>query len=73
MRSLFERSRDEHFPLEIIYLSDRQQLSQRKIHVQEVSEHTIRAYCFLRKQTRLFKMANILSVQSLQQREPHIS
>jgi predicted DNA-binding transcriptional regulator YafY len=62
MNALFQRSMDEHLPLEMIYLSKNQQLSQREMIVKEMNGDTIRAYCLLRKQIRTFRIENILSV-----------
>jgi predicted DNA-binding transcriptional regulator YafY len=62
MNGLFQRSMEEHIPLEMIYLSDNQQLSQRKLIVKEMNGDTIRAYCLLRKQIRTFRIENILSI-----------
>ncbi|WML43415.1 hypothetical protein [Neobacillus sp. PS3-40] len=62
MNGLFQRSMEEHIPLEMIYLSENQQLSQRKLIVKEMNGDTIRAYCLLRKQIRTFRIENILSI-----------
>jgi len=68
MKSLHEKQ-----PLEIIYISEKQSITQRTILVNEINSHNIRAYCFLRNQNRLFKINNILSVFPKKQKEPHIS
>jgi predicted DNA-binding transcriptional regulator YafY len=62
MEGIFLRSIEENIPLEMIYLSDDNQLSQRKLIVKEVDEEYIRAYCLLRKQIRTFRRQNILSI-----------
>lgn len=62
MEGLLYRSIEEHIPLEMIYLSENQQLSQRKLIVKEVNDEYIRAYCLLRKQVRTFRRENILSI-----------
>lgn len=64
---------NEKQPIQIIYLSDKQKITQRTILVTEINPHTIRAYCFLRKQRRLFKIINILSAFPIKQKEPNIS
>jgi len=61
MNGLFLRSLEEKVPLEIIYLSADQQLSQRKCIVKEVNDEYIRAYCLLRRQMRTFRVDHILS------------
>jgi predicted DNA-binding transcriptional regulator YafY len=62
MEGIFLRSIEENIPLEMIYLSDDNQLSQRKLIVKEVNAEYIRAYCLLRKQIRTFRRQNILSI-----------
>jgi predicted DNA-binding transcriptional regulator YafY len=62
MDGLLLRSIEENFPLEMIYLSQDQQISQRKLLVKEVNDEYIRAYCLLRKQIRTFRRENILSI-----------
>ena len=62
MDGLFIRSIEENIPLEMIYLADNQELSQRTLIVKEVNDEYVRAYCLLRKQMRTFKRENILSI-----------
>jgi len=62
MDGLLIRSIEEHIPLEIIYLADSQEFSQRKLIVKEVNDDYIRAFCLTRKQIRTFKRENILSI-----------
>jgi predicted DNA-binding transcriptional regulator YafY len=62
MNGLFQRSIEDHLPLEMIYLSENKLLSQRKLIVKEMDGDTIRAYCLLRKQMRTFRIENILSI-----------
>lgn len=73
MQRALLKALNEKQPLEIIYLSDKQKITQRTIIVNEINPHTIRAYCFLRKQSRLFKINNFLSVFPIKQKEPYIS
>ncbi|SHT00644.1 Uncharacterised protein [Mycobacteroides abscessus subsp. abscessus] len=73
MQRALIKALNEKQPLEIIYLSDKQKITQRTIIVNEINPHTIRAYCFLRKQRRLFKINNILSIFPIKQKEPNIS
>ena len=56
------RSIEENIPIEMIYLSKGQQISQRKLLVKEVNDEYIRAYCLLRNQIRTFRRENILSI-----------
>lgn len=62
MDALFLRSIEENIPLEMIYLSETNELSQRKLIIKEVNEEYIRAYCLLRRQVRTFRRNNILSI-----------
>lgn len=62
MDGLLMRAIEENIPLEMIYLSEDQQISQRKLLVKEVNDEYIRAYCLLRKQIRTFRRENILSL-----------
>lgn len=73
MHRLLMKSLQEKQPVEIIYISDKQHITQRIILVNEIKPHYIKAYCFLRKQNRLFKIYNILSVSPKKQKEPYIS
>ncbi|MEH7117373.1 hypothetical protein V7128_08120 [Neobacillus vireti] len=62
MDGILIRSIEEHMPIEMIYLAENQELSQRKLIVKEINDNYIRAYCLLRKQMRTFKRENILSI-----------
>ena len=62
MNGLLLRSIEENIPLEMIYLSEDQQISQRKLLVKEMNDEYIRAYCLLCKQIRTFRRENILSI-----------
>ncbi|WP_223592782.1 hypothetical protein [Neobacillus bataviensis] len=62
MDGLLMRSIEENIPLEMIYLAENQELSQRSLIVKEISDEYIRAYCLLRKQIRTFRRENILSI-----------
>jgi predicted DNA-binding transcriptional regulator YafY len=62
MNNLLLRSKNENLPLEIIYLSEDHEFSQRKLIVKEINDEYIRAYCLLRKQMRTFRVDNILSI-----------
>ncbi|WP_394235352.1 hypothetical protein [Niallia oryzisoli] len=67
MKLLINKSLTEQIPIEMIYLSDKQQFTQRKIVVHQVDGEYIRAYCFLRNQNRIFKLKNILSLMPVRQ------
>lgn len=65
MKGLLRRAANSGEKLEIIYLSNSHQLSQRIVKVISMSETTIQAYCYLKNQYRTFKRANILSAAPL--------
>lgn len=62
MKSFLTKSYLNKIPVEIMYISNNGQISQRTISIQDINETTIRAYCHLRKTQRVFKLDNILSV-----------
>lgn len=62
MNGLLVRALESKEKLEIIYLSNSNEISQRKIRVIEVNKQSVKAYCFLRKQYRIFSLNNILSI-----------
>lgn len=62
MNGLLERALESGEVLEMIYLSEKSEISQRRISVVDVSPGIIKAYCFLRKKQRSFKRSNILSI-----------
>jgi len=62
MNVLLKRAVETGEMLEMIYLSEKGELSQRKIKVLAFSNESIRAFCMLRHKQRVFKSANILSI-----------
>ncbi|MFC0271143.1 hypothetical protein ACFFIX_06715 [Metabacillus herbersteinensis] len=61
MNGLLLTSKEEQMPIEIMYMSNKGEISHRKVIVKGIQEDTIRGYCLTRRQTRLFKRSNILS------------
>jgi predicted DNA-binding transcriptional regulator YafY len=49
-------------PVDIIYLSNSGEVSQRTITICDIQDSKIKAYCHLRKTQRVFKLENILSI-----------
>ncbi|MCJ8008132.1 hypothetical protein ACFFF5_10880 [Lederbergia wuyishanensis] len=47
--------------LELIYINNDSQLSQRIIKVLAVTDKAVKAYCYTKRQFRTFKLENILS------------
>ncbi|MEM5012050.1 hypothetical protein WKH57_15120 [Niallia taxi] len=62
MNGLLKRAVESNEVLEMIYLSDKGEISQRRIQVIKVYEESFTAYCFARKQQRTFKLTNVLSI-----------
>lgn len=62
MNGLLKRALESGEILEMIYLSSKNEISQRKIKVTDIYSDTFRAYCFTRQQPRIFKISNVLSI-----------
>ena len=62
MKSFLSRCQLNKIPVEIMYISNNGQVSQRTISIKDINEVTFRAYCHLRKTQRVFKLENVLSV-----------
>lgn len=62
MNYLLKKAAESGEILEMIYLSNKGEISQRRIKVISVSEQTFTAFCYLRKKRRVFKQTNILSI-----------
>ena len=65
MTNLINRSFMDKKPIEIIYLNNKGEITQRVIRVTNTSDDSIKAYCYKKKQVRTFKQLNILSVGKL--------
>lgn len=68
MKGILLRAADSKNPLELIYINNDNQISQRIIKVLGVNDNQIKAYCYTRRQFRTFKLDNILSVAPHRQR-----
>ncbi|GIN64381.1 hypothetical protein J27TS8_43740 [Robertmurraya siralis] len=73
MSKLLTKSLEEQIPVEMIYISSSNQITQRKIIVKEINGSMVRAYCFMRRQTRLFKIEQILSLMPVRTFHKEIS
>ncbi|MGG1571826.1 hypothetical protein [Fictibacillus sp. NRS-1165] len=62
MNRLLARCVSERSPFTMIYQSGAGQLTQRYVFPISCDGDTLTAYCCLRKQIRMFKLSNILSV-----------
>lgn len=61
MNVLLQKSKEEKFPIEIIYISNTGEITQRTIIVKVIQSEYIQAFCLLKQQPRLFNRSNILS------------
>lgn len=62
MKGLLMRAAETGEELEMIYQDNKGNISHRKIKVLTVNEDSFRAYCFIRRQQRTFKLNNTLSI-----------
>lgn len=65
MNGILKRAMDNHQPVELIYYGANHKLSQRVVRIISISDTHINAYCFTKRQLRIFRKENILSCQSL--------
>ena len=62
MKGLLFRAAGSGEVLEMIYQDDKGNLSQRRIKVLTLNDESFKAFCYIRKQQRTFKLGNILSI-----------
>jgi predicted DNA-binding transcriptional regulator YafY len=62
MKGILYRSMEKNMAIQVIYLSGKNKLTHRKILVKDINGTTVLAYCFTRRQMRIFKLENILSL-----------
>jgi predicted DNA-binding transcriptional regulator YafY len=65
MKGLLLNAAETGERLEMIYICNKNELSQRTIKVLEVQEYEFKAYYYTRKQFRTFKISNVLSIGHL--------
>lgn len=61
MRDNLIKAMETNDEVDIIYLAKNGQVSQRRIKVLQINEDLIKAYCYLRRSNRTFKITNILA------------
>ncbi|MGM0873367.1 MAG: hypothetical protein ACQEWV_00960 [Bacillota bacterium] len=61
MKQYLNLSIEKQVPIEIIYLSQGGEFSQRKVLVKKINAEKMMAYCYLRNQIRTFSLDRILS------------
>lgn len=52
-------------PIEIIYVDRNKHFTKRRIKLKEISGEVVKAYCYARHATRIFKVENILAAVSV--------
>ena len=62
MRNQLLKSVEYNESLEMMYLAADGQISKRRINILQVGEVSFRAYCFLRKSKRTFRIDNVLAL-----------
>ncbi|MBP1969116.1 putative DNA-binding transcriptional regulator YafY [Virgibacillus natechei] len=68
MKGLLTRSVESKEKMVIFYIDSRGQVTQRYIRVLQVNDGLILAYCYYRKEVRVFKLDNILSAGPIKKR-----
>ncbi|WP_202080055.1 hypothetical protein [Caldalkalibacillus salinus] len=63
IRHLLEKAHEKHVPVDIMYMDQRQNITQRTIFVKTVGEEHVEAFCLLRHKHRTFQLDKVLAVQ----------
>ncbi len=69
MRIELVKSMERNHVLDMMYMAKDGAISKRRIKVMQVGEVSFRAYCYLRKSRRTFKIDNILALVPITSRE----
>lgn len=69
MRTKLINSMKYSEPLDMIYIANNGVISKRRVKVIQIEEGIFRAYCYLRKSTRTFKIDNVLALVPVIQTE----
>jgi len=64
VNGILKRAMENHQPVELIYYGANHKISQRVVRIVYISDTHIKAYCFTKRQLRMFRKENILSCQS---------
>lgn len=73
MFGILKNALENRTPVEMIYMSGKGDITQRIISVYDVNEKHIKAFCHTKKQIRIFKIENILSVMPYKQKRKFVS
>ena len=69
MRNQLMKSMKYGESLDMMYISNGGVISKRRIEVLHINDDTFRAYCYLRKSQRTFRIDNVLALVPVIQRE----
>ncbi|MCG3087649.1 WYL domain-containing protein [Sporosarcina cyprini] len=69
MRNELLKLCERHELADMIYMRADGQLTKRRVEILSIGVNTFIAYCFLRKERRMFKIDRVLSVQRVLYRE----
>lgn len=69
MRINLMKSMDRNDVLDMIYLAKDGVISKRRIKVLQVNDNSFKAYCYLRRSSRTFRIDNILALVPVIMRE----
>ncbi|WOV87411.1 transcriptional regulator [Sporosarcina oncorhynchi] len=70
MRQQLLKIYQRHELADMIYIGADGSLTKRRIHILSITNHSFKAYCYLRRSKRTFKIDRVLSVQQVVNREP---
>jgi len=62
IKYILKKSLEDNIIIKIIYNKD-DVITKRSIEVKEINQNRVKAYCYLRKDIRYFKIENILSAE----------
>ncbi|MGM8365856.1 WYL domain-containing protein [Virgibacillus sp. W0181] len=68
MKKVIKRAVQSKEKIDMIYLSNDNQVSRRVIRVLTVADYYVKAYCYSKRKVRTFKLDNILSIASIRNR-----
>ncbi|EJS72890.1 hypothetical protein [Bacillus cereus] len=69
MNHLLKYSLNQKIPIELIYLKESGDFSQRTVIVRKIYEDRILVYCMQKQQVRMLKLVNILSIDRVRKRQ----
>lgn len=68
MHGILSTAIESQTPIEMIYLSKDGSITRRVIKITKLDGEKVKAYCYLRKNYRVFSLSNILSLSPLRKK-----